>query len=383
MTSLFRRFTFSFSTATLLCCLAIFIAGIVITVRAHAASSLSEDTGRLLTIHDGEHERGILTRASTLRQAFHEAGIRYNKNDLVEPGIDEKLVAKNYEVNIYRARPVTIVDGSIRHEIMSPYRTPEQVVEHAGMTLHDEDKTSMEIPSNTVSQGIGLQLVIDRATEFNFVVYGKKTTAYTQANTVGEMLTEKGITLADNDVLSIPKKTPMHEGMKVELWRNGKQTVTKVKKIPYSVQQIQDADHEVGYRKIKTAGVAGKKTVTYEVEMKNGKELKRKVIQTVVTKKPTTQVEIVGTKTTNSFNGGFADALAQLRSCEGSYTSNTGNGYYGAYQYDDGTWGNYKGYAHASDAPPSVQDEKAWQTYQARGWSPWPTCAANLPDTYR
>ena len=47
--------------------------------------------------------------------------------------------------------------------------------------------------------------------------------------------------------------------------------------------------------------------------------------------------------------------------------------------------GNYGGYELASDAPAAVQDEKAWQTYKARGWQPWPTCKVKmgLQDIYR
>lgn len=58
-----------------------------------------------------------------------------------------------------------------------------------------------------------------------------------------------------------------------------------------------------------------------------------------------------------------------------NYATNTGNGYSGAYQYDDRTWGGYAGYSHAYQAPPAVQDQKFAETYAARGCSPWPnTC---------
>lgn len=77
---------------------------------------------------------------------------------------------------------------------------------------------------------------------------------------------------------------------------------------------------------------------------------------------------------------GGSDAFAQLRFCEagGDYTKNTGNGYFGAYQYNLGTWANYGGYARPDLAPPDVQDAKARETQARRGWSPWPACARKL-----
>jgi hypothetical protein len=60
--------------------------------------------------------------------------------------------------------------------------------------------------------------------------------------------------------------------------------------------------------------------------------------------------------------------------CEsgGDYSANTGNGFYGGYQFDSGTWDAYGDpkYAEASDAPPAVQDAAAASVpYDA-----WPNC---------
>ena len=66
----------------------------------------------------------------------------------------------------------------------------------------------------------------------------------------------------------------------------------------------------------------------------------------------------------------------RIRKCEsgGSYKINTGNGYYGAYQFDRGTWLSNGGgrYARtANRAPKFAQDHIMYKTYKARGWSPW------------
>ncbi len=366
----------------LLCSAVVFgVLGTLLMPKAYAVG----DGERLIMIHDRDTEHGLITRAKTLRQVFTEANIRLDKNDRVEPGLDEELVANNYQVNIYRARPVVIVDGPVKQLVMSAYQTPKQIAGHAGIALRDEDQASVDFSNNLVSDGASIRMTIDRATPVALTLYGKSETVYTQAATVGDFLKEKNIRLGEKDDMSATSSAQITAGMKLSIWRNGKQTVTQEEDVAFDTQKIQDANRDVGYKQINTPGVNGKKMVTYEIIMQDGKEVSRTVIQSVVTKQPVQQVETVGTKLTNTFSGSFAEALARLRSCEGSYTSNTGNGYYGAYQFDIQTWGGYRGYPNASVAPPAVQDEKAWLTYQRRGWSPWPSCSRSmgLQDIYR
>ena len=76
----------------------------------------------------------------------------------------------------------------------------------------------------------------------------------------------------------------------------------------------------------------------------------------------------------------LSDDFARLRQCEsgGDYGDNTGNGYYGAYQFSQSTWEGLGYSGLPSDASPAQQDQAAQQLQAARGWSPWPSCSAQL-----
>ena len=74
------------------------------------------------------------------------------------------------------------------------------------------------------------------------------------------------------------------------------------------------------------------------------------------------------------------DVWAKLRKCEtgGRYDLNTGNGYYGAYQFAAKTWAKlgYAGLPH--QAAPEVQDEAARKLLSKLGWGQWPSCSRKL-----
>ncbi len=69
-------------------------------------------------------------------------------------------------------------------------------------------------------------------------------------------------------------------------------------------------------------------------------------------------------------------AWERLRFCEsgGVYTTNTGNGFYGAYQFTQSTWESVGGSGDPAAASEAEQDARAAQLYAQSGSTPWPVC---------
>ncbi|MBH1980148.1 DUF348 domain-containing protein [Candidatus Saccharibacteria bacterium] len=368
-----------------LCLFVVLFAGVVGLTRTVAAASNQplEQGQHVITIYDQGEKRVVLTRAHTVADTLKQAQVVLSEYDKVEPALDTRYVAQQYTVNIYRAKPVVIIDGSTREHVLTPYSSPRDIAKNAGIEIQDEDILSLSQSENMLVDGAGSKLTIDRAASITLVLYGERTTVYTQHSTVKQLLDEKKISLGVDDTISVDMTSSIQADMTVEIWRNGVQTVTEQQPLEYETESIQDADQPVGYRNVQTPGVKGEKTVTFEVTMKNGQEVARKEIQSVTTREPKKEVVVVGAKP--SFSGDFAAALAKLRACEagGNYSNKKNPMYRGAYQYSYSTWANYGGYQDPADAPPAVQDQAARDTYVRRGWQPWPHCGSTLPDTYR
>lgn len=63
----------------------------------------------------------------------------------------------------------------------------------------------------------------------------------------------------------------------------------------------------------------------------------------------------------------------RARESGGNYATNTGNGYYGAYQFSLATWRGIGGTGYPNQASSSVQDAMAHRLQQQAGWSQWST----------
>jgi hypothetical protein len=68
--------------------------------------------------------------------------------------------------------------------------------------------------------------------------------------------------------------------------------------------------------------------------------------------------------------------LARVRDCEsgGDYSTNTGNGFYGAYQFTLSSWASVGGRVRPDLAAPTEQDMRALRLRAMQGVGAWPVC---------
>lgn len=270
----------------------------LLTVFVGTALALADSNDKkFVSIFDRGEKTVLVTDKKTVREVLKQAEIEIEETDAVEPGLDSEISSEDFNINIYRSKPVTIVDGLMRIKVMTPYEAPEQILRAAGIELYPEDLVESRINYNLAGGiGSGIEYVVRRATSFDFVFYGKVTTARTQKTTISEYLAEKDIKLASSDRLNLDLTSKITSGMRLEIWREGKQEVTVEEEVPYKVRKKYDYNRDSIYRKVEVEGANGKRTVVYEIDIKNGQEISRKELNSITTLEPIEQIEVVGAK---------------------------------------------------------------------------------------
>ncbi|MDO4870822.1 MAG: phage tail tip lysozyme [Candidatus Saccharibacteria bacterium] len=257
------------------------------------ASATSQQ--KIVTIHDQTTKRTILTEAATVEAVLKEANIEISEVDLVEPGLKTE-VSDGFFINIFRAKPLTIIDGNRQFRIRTPYRLVADIIKHAGIEFYDEDQADFVVDQFSVGSGIGVQLKIKRSTAFELNFFGKISQVRTQATTIDQFLDQKQIKLTENDHMNLAKTAEIRPDMKLEIWREGEQEVAVEEEIAFSEHKVMNYEKPAGFKEVQQAGVKGKRLVTYKIEIKNGVEVSRVETNSVTIVEPKEQVITVGAK---------------------------------------------------------------------------------------
>lgn len=241
---------------------------------------------------EGSDAATVPTRAKTVKEFLDKVDVEVNEGDVIEPSLDSEIDQDDFRINVYKARPVTIIDGDKRSQTLSAAKTPRAVAAQAGYEVFPEDAVELAKPSERILQDetIGETVVIDRATPTYLNLYGTQVDIRTRAKTVGDLLEEKDIKLGADDSVQPSIDTVLTPNTQIFVTRSGTQIATVEEEIPMPEEIVEDASLSFGATAIRQKGSPGKKIVTYQVETKNGQEVGRKPIQEIIASQPVKQI---------------------------------------------------------------------------------------------
>lgn len=251
----------------------------------------------IVILTDDGQERTVPTRARTVGDLLQRISVTLNEGDVVEPSQETEIGSDNFRVNVYRATPVTIVDGDSKVFTFSAAATPRSIVKQAGIEVYPEDELLMLPTENFLQEGsIGPRLVIVRATPVNVNLYGTPVTMRTQAKTVGDLLEERNIHLDPEDTVQPTQGVAIQPNMQIFLLRKGTQISTVEEEIPMPIETVEDNSLSIGTKAVRQQGSPGKRLVTYQIQLENEQEVSRTPIQTVEVVPAVKHIEAIGTR---------------------------------------------------------------------------------------
>ena len=379
------------------------VAAATALVVAGTAATAIGTSYRHVTVEVDGVTRDVSGFFTTAGDALHSAGVTVGDHDLVAPASNQTVASGDTVV----VRTATEYDVTVDGNQTTAWSTASSISgvlsalpASAASMAADRSYTRAEMPVAEAGQTV--HVVADGTTTDVVVSSDEGTTA---------ILEKAGVSAGPID-----RVTMEHNGGEATLRvaRVVRGNVSSTTEIPYETEEREDAEAEEGTEKTVQEGAAGSEvTETYQ-ETIDGNVTVSAVLSTTRTE-PTKRIVSKGTKAKKAadassssssssdssgssssdssgssssgssasapaaVSGDDASIWAAIAQCEsgGNPSINTGNGYYGMYQFSLPTWRSVGGSGLPSDASVEEQTMRARMLQQRSGWGQW-GCAYKL-----
>ncbi|MDO5060256.1 MAG: transglycosylase family protein [Actinomycetaceae bacterium] len=341
------------------------------------------------TIVEGDNRVEVTTWKGSVADILSAAEVKVSEYDLVTPALDQQ-VADGTQIKITRATAYRVLVGSDKKEIFSTEGNFQNILTNANFR-------HVSLPLQRNSQ----MPLLAQAGKLTIADGGKETQVELAAgDTLANALEKAQVKLSAIDELAL---TSADGKLSLDIIRVIRGQVSEEEEVPFETQVRETANLYEGQERIVSEGAKGTTKITYYRHIRGGKKLVEKELsrETAVAAQPriiekgtlerprenspaATRAETRNSSTPPTPAPASAtvpgDVWAALAQCEsgGNPTTNTGNGYYGMYQFSLPTWRAVGGQGLPSEASAEEQTYRA-QILQARaGWGQWPACARKL-----
>ena len=262
-----------------------------------------------VTVIDGENILIISATGDTPHDILSEAKITTQPEDRVfvngiPQKLDEPILSTDaISLQLRRAVAVTLNTQQGSQIIKTSAMTVGEVLTENGISINSNDKIYPPLTA-PVTDSMTITFISAQALT---ITSGETTiNIFSAAGTVGEALAEAGIPLLGLDVSFPAENEPLPANGQIQVTRVTEAVIAEIQSIPFSIEETESTYVAFGQQDILQNGVDGAVMVRTRVRYENGVEVKRTEEEKTVLKEPVKQIVAKGTKIVLSPVGGNA-----------------------------------------------------------------------------
>lgn len=292
----------------------------VAEVLADAGVTLTEDTrvnppldsriedGQQISVNHGHTValtvNGLTTVFTTLEENPHtilqQAGVTLAADDAVWVN-DQRIDAARLleyplaaaRITVRRAVTLTLEDDGQARSIRTTTQTVGDALTEAGVTLYLGDSVT---PPVSATLNDGLTVRITRSSPVSITVDGVTLESRARGAKVADALSEAGVILTGMDYSVPPENANLRPGMAIRVVRVTEERITEQIPVPYETLYEADAELELDQRAVRQAGVNGLDERVIRVRYENGVEMRRYDDGVRRVQEPSAEIVRYGTK---------------------------------------------------------------------------------------
>jgi uncharacterized protein YabE (DUF348 family) len=192
-----------------------------------------------------------------------------------------------------RAIPLYIHDGAVDGELYTTATTVGQALLDQGIVLYLGDRVN---PSLGTRLSAGLHVYIKRSMPAEILADGRRILTRTQVRTVGELLSQAGISLLGQDRVEPAETTPLQENTVIKVTRVREELNIEEEPIAFETVWVPDPNLELDSQQLTQAGEEGLTKRRLRLRYEDGKQVSKIIEDEWVDRQPVTKTIAYGTK---------------------------------------------------------------------------------------
>ncbi len=190
--------------------------------------------------------------------------------------------------------PVSVtIEGLALPETSFPNETVAHFLERLGVSYTENDTLTPD-PETILTPNVAITL--ETAKHYSITTKEGKKKGATTLRTIGQLLDEQGISLGEHDLVTPDTEKAITENVHISVIQVDIRREVVNKPINFEIQETEDPKLSWRKRVVTQKGEKGVRDLTYEIVSHDGKEIKRTLAESVVTKEPVTEIATQGTK---------------------------------------------------------------------------------------